>query len=135
MAAQFALLFLPLLPLAVVGIMVGLGVLPLAPLVSFVCALTLRRALTVRENERSLNRPLLGGLAAGIALLIALDFPGAVTRLGIQWVASGEPSQRERGLTLLTIRHYNNEVLDKLTAGRKEVLRQQTTETVQVLMR
>jgi aspartate kinase len=35
---------------------------------------------------------------------------------------------------LLTIRHYNKEVLEKLTAGRKEVLRQQTSETVQVLM-
>lgn len=43
--------------------------------------------------------------------------------------------QVERGLTLLTIRHYNNEVLQKLTAGKKEVLRQQTPETVQVLMR
>jgi aspartate kinase len=42
--------------------------------------------------------------------------------------------QVERGLTLLTIRHYNKEVLEKLTAGRKEVLRQQTSETVQVLM-
>lgn len=43
--------------------------------------------------------------------------------------------QLEKGLTLLTIRHYNQKVLDKLTEGRKEVLRQQTPETVQVLMR
>ena len=41
----------------------------------------------------------------------------------------------ERGLTLLTIRHYNIEVLEKLTAGRQEVLRQQTPSTVQVLLR
>ncbi len=43
--------------------------------------------------------------------------------------------QVERGLTLLTIRHYNGAILVKLTAGKQEVLRQQTSETVQVLMR
>ena len=43
--------------------------------------------------------------------------------------------QIEKGLTLLTIRHYNAEVLKKLTEGKKEVLRQQTPETVQILMR
>jgi aspartate kinase len=43
--------------------------------------------------------------------------------------------QVERGLTLLTIRHYNNDILQNLTAGKTEVLRQQTSETVQILMR
>jgi aspartate kinase len=43
--------------------------------------------------------------------------------------------QVERGLTLLTIRHYNEESLRRLTAGKTEVLRQQTKETVQILMR
>lgn len=41
----------------------------------------------------------------------------------------------ERNLTLLTIRHYSNEVLQKLTAGKTIVLRQQTPVTVQVLMK
>jgi aspartate kinase len=40
----------------------------------------------------------------------------------------------ERGLTLLTIRHYNDRTLAKLVAGRNIVLRQQTPETMQVLM-
>ena len=43
--------------------------------------------------------------------------------------------QIEKGLTLLTIRHYDEAVLKRLTEGRKEVLRQQTPETVQILMR
>jgi len=43
--------------------------------------------------------------------------------------------QLEKGLTLLTIRHYNEDVLQRLTEGKKEVLRQQTPETVQILMR
>ncbi len=43
--------------------------------------------------------------------------------------------QLEKGLTLLTIRHYTDAVLDKHTEGKTVVLRQQTPETVQVLMR
>ncbi len=43
--------------------------------------------------------------------------------------------QIERGLTLLTVRHYDGEVLGRLMGSRVEVLRQQTPETVQVLMR
>ena len=43
--------------------------------------------------------------------------------------------QVEKNLRLLTIRHYNNEVLHKLTTGMTEVLKQQSPDTVQVLMR
>jgi aspartate kinase len=43
--------------------------------------------------------------------------------------------QLEKGLTLLTIRHYDEVVLRRLTEGKKEVLRQQTPETVQILLR
>jgi aspartate kinase len=42
--------------------------------------------------------------------------------------------QMRNDLTLLTIRHYNNEIVNKLTAGKKILLRQQTTETIQLLM-
>ncbi|MFI5187453.1 MAG: aspartate kinase [Chitinophagales bacterium] len=38
-------------------------------------------------------------------------------------------------LTLLTIRHYNKEIVDKLTSGKTILLRQQTTDTIQLLMR
>ena len=37
-------------------------------------------------------------------------------------------------LSLLTIRHYNNQLFDKLTEGKKILLRQQTPETIQVLI-
>ena len=43
--------------------------------------------------------------------------------------------QVEKGLTLLTIRHYKEEVFEKLTKDRKIVLIQRSPETVQVLMR
>jgi aspartate kinase len=43
--------------------------------------------------------------------------------------------QIEKGLTLLTIRHYDADVLKRLTEGKQEVLRQQTPDTVQILMK
>lgn len=42
--------------------------------------------------------------------------------------------QVEKGLRLLTIRHYNDTVLQQLTAGRKRVLVQQSEDTVQLLL-
>jgi aspartate kinase len=40
-----------------------------------------------------------------------------------------------KGLHLLTIRHYNDAILEELTRGKEILLRQQTVETVQVVMR
>jgi aspartate kinase len=72
--------------------------------------------------------------SGAVSLQVCMDDrPSKIEKLAL--AASAEfDVQVERGLTLLTIRHYNKEVLEKLTAGRKEVLRQQTPETVQVLM-
>lgn len=42
--------------------------------------------------------------------------------------------QVKKGLSLLTIRHYNKEIVEKLTAGKFLLLRQQTPETVQFLL-
>jgi hypothetical protein len=99
-AGFYALLFLPILPIALVAVLVLVGVPPLTPLFSLVCALKLRHALRERHTDQRLGGALLAGLAAGIALLLVLDIPAAATKLGIQWAASGAPSQRERGLTL-----------------------------------
>ena len=100
-ATLYALLFLPLLPLAVIAVVVGVGFLPLAPLTAFLSALSLRRALARRQRDQSLTRPLVGGLMAGLAVMVALDVPPAATRIGVQMAASSEPSERERGLALL----------------------------------
>jgi hypothetical protein len=100
-AGFYALLFLPLLPLALIAIVFAIGALPLAPLVVFACSLKLRGGLRARHQDRGLRGALLGGLAAGLGVLLALDIAPAATRLGIQWAASSVPQQRERGLALL----------------------------------
>ena len=42
-------------------------------------------------------------------------------------------AQVEKDLSLLTIRHFNNELLTQMTSGKQIILKQQTPETVQVL--
>jgi aspartate kinase len=70
-----------------------------------------------------------------VSLQICLDDrPDKIDRLALA-AAELFDVQIERGLTLLTIRHYNGEIVQQLTEGRLEVLRQQTTETVQMLLR
>jgi hypothetical protein len=99
-AAFYTLLFLPLMPLALVAIPFGIGLLPFAPPVSLAAALLLRRDFRAWHVDRR-SGPLLAGLATGITLLLALDIQSAATRMGIEWAASSVPTQRERGLTLL----------------------------------
>lgn len=43
--------------------------------------------------------------------------------------------QLEKGLTLLTVRHYDEATIQKHTAGKTILLEQKTPETIQVLMR
>lgn len=50
---------------------------------------------------------------------------GAATELDVQV---------KKGLSLLTIRHYNSTVMDQLISGKTVLLRQQTKETVQFLL-
>jgi aspartate kinase len=70
-----------------------------------------------------------------VSLQICLDDrPDKIDRLALA-AAELFDVQIERGLTLLTIRHYDTEIVQRLTEGRVEVLRQQTTETVQMLLR
>jgi aspartate kinase len=41
----------------------------------------------------------------------------------------------EKNLTLLTVRHYNEEIVQRLTAAKQQVLSQKTPETIQILMK
>ncbi|MGQ0674330.1 MAG: VIT domain-containing protein [Hyphomicrobium sp.] len=101
-AGFYTLIFLPVLPLAVVGILFyGLGLLPLSPLVSLLSAARLSRSLRAAHPATALGRRIAAGMAGGLALLIALDIPAAATRLGVQWAASTDSAERQRGLSLL----------------------------------
>ena len=70
-----------------------------------------------------------------VSIMLCLDDkPEKIEKLALAASAEFEVLV-EKGLTLLTIRHYREELLQKMTAGKKVVLRQQSPETVQVLMK
>lgn len=70
-----------------------------------------------------------------VSIMLCLDDkPEKIEKLALAASADFEVAV-EKGLTLLTIRHYRDELLQEMTAGKRIVLRQQSPETVQVLMK
>ena len=70
-----------------------------------------------------------------ISLLCCLDDkPEKIEKLAL---AASEffDVQIEKDCTLLTIRHYTEDIIEKLTAGRIQLLSQKTRETIQVLLK
>lgn len=70
--------------------------------------------------------------AVGVRVCID-DNAAKIEQLALAAAAEFEV-QVEKGLTLLTIRHYTEDLLQQLSAGRQILLRQQSPETVQLLM-
>jgi hypothetical protein len=100
----YALLYLPFVPLGLIGLLLlGLGLLPLTPLLSFVTAMVLRRSLRRRARDAGVpaRRPFWLGVAAGLVLLSALDLPQTVTRVAAGRIASGDSSESRSALALL----------------------------------
>ncbi|HVT86052.1 MAG TPA: aspartate kinase [Chitinophagaceae bacterium] len=61
------------------------------------------------------------------------DLSEKIESLALEAAASFDV-QVTKDLSLLTLRHYNKELFEKLTAGKTILLLQQTTETIQALM-
>ncbi len=100
----YALMFAVVTPFAVVAIIFfGIGFLPLAPLLSFVCALVLRRRMKIvaaaerRPAPAAFWKPIL----AALALLSIAAAPRVVTLSGVHMAVSEDPAVRARGLRLL----------------------------------
>ena len=73
--------------------------------------------------------------SGAVTLQVCLDDkPDKIEKMALE-AATIFNVQIEKGLTLLTIRHYLEETLQRLTTGKQVVLRQQSPETVQVLMK
>ena len=66
-------------------------------------------------------------------LCVLDDRPEKIEKLALEASAFLDV-QVKKELSLLTIRHYTREVFEKLTSGQTIILRQQTPETIQVLL-
>lgn len=85
----YALWFLPLLPMAVIAvIMFGLGLLPFGPVFGFIVAGRLAIMVKRRLGTNFARRAWAGG-AIGVVALILLDMPSAATLLALRWAAEG----------------------------------------------
>jgi hypothetical protein len=94
-AGVHAVMFIRMTPLAVYGVLyLGLGLLPLSPLLSLVAGL--KALFALRAARGTLGRParrmVLGGLAAGVGVLIALNIPAIATRVLMARAASDDPA-------------------------------------------
>ena len=103
-AGVYALIFAPMTPVAVYGIVfVGLGLLPLSPLLSLIAGV--RALVALRAVRRALKLPVrrvaLGGIGAGLGLLVALNVPVLLTRLMLARAGSDDPAVSRSGITWL----------------------------------
>lgn len=67
-------------------------------------------------------------------LCVVDEWPEKIEKLALE-ASSFLDVQVTRGLSLLTIRHYNKEIFERLVASKSVLLRQQTPETTQVLLK
>jgi hypothetical protein len=102
-AAYYAIIFLPLIPIGVIAILFyGIGLLPLTPLVSLIMASKLYyRLKTKRDDQAGKKSYLLKGITTAIFALVLLDMPSAATYFGAGWALSNSAEKRESGIQLI----------------------------------
>jgi hypothetical protein len=102
--ALYTLLFLPLVPIALVAALVLIGFMPLAPALSLLCAVLLRRRLGrtgwPTRATRGARWRWGGPLAAGALFLLA-EGPLAATQVGLHLAARGTEGEQRLGLRVL----------------------------------
>jgi len=102
-SAFYCVLFIPLVPVALIAILWGLGLLPLAPFFSLWAAI--RARLYLRANFQNTAGHRLHGVWFGIALsfvaIVVAELPGTVTRVGLKLASSPKSETRLTGIRLL----------------------------------
>ncbi len=101
-ALAYALLFLPLTPFAIPGlIFYGIGLLPLAPLLALIATLQLRRQLR-RACDPAIQLPaLLPGAGLAWFVLFVLALPSIVAEIGLRQASSADAASRITGVRWL----------------------------------
>jgi hypothetical protein len=102
-AAYYAIIFLPLVPMGFIAIVIyGIGLMPLAPIVSLVMASRLYYRLKTKHHDRIGKKSyLLKGISTAVLALVLLDIPSAATYFGAGWAGSNSRETRENGIQLI----------------------------------
>jgi hypothetical protein len=108
----YTIVYLPLTPIALLALLVGLGLLPLAPFLSLagsliMCRQLRRLAATAPQRSFSVKTSgLLAGLALTAAIIGLVELPSTLTRFGLQMASSSSPQTQNDGIRFL--RHYGS---------------------------
>lgn len=109
-SAFYTIVYLPLLPIAFVALIImGMGILPMAPIFSLISGIIMRRQLhRIAPHSYAVKwRGLAAGLAVSFAAIVLVELPITLTRVGLQMASTAsQPERRARGLRLL--RDYGN---------------------------
>lgn len=99
----YSLIFLPVTPFAFIGIaFMGLGLIPLAPLIALITAIVLRvklRKLCIYSGK--LFTGFWQGFSIAVVLLLLLSMSQIITQTGLRMAISRNPATRITGVTLL----------------------------------
>lgn len=114
-ASFYAIIFIPILPLAIIAILfMGLGFLPLAPIMASITSILILRFL-IKHQEQNIAYSI-GGVILGLFLLVVLELPVTLTKYAMELANSSVKEERLRGLNLL--RNYgNNDIMLRYCYG------------------
>jgi hypothetical protein len=105
-AASYALLMLPILPVALIAIIVfGIGLLPFAPLFSLIFAW--RLMLGLAEYGTHVGRKVAIGVAGGLLALALVDMPATATYLALERYRGDAAEQRAAIATMRAVGDTN----------------------------
>lgn len=108
----YAIVYLPLIPLALLALLFGLGLLPLAPFLSLLASLIMRHQLkrvaaTAPQRSFALRaKGLLAGLALTAAVIGMMELPATLTTFGLYMATASTPQTQADGIRFL--RKYGN---------------------------
>ncbi|MDM8553674.1 VIT domain-containing protein [Desulfococcaceae bacterium HSG7] len=100
----YTVLFLPLLPVSLIGILfVGIGLCGLAPICSFISAISCRRHLNniSQVAKKRKNSGLGQGTTIGLGMLLILHISPILTHLSINMAVSDDPKYEINGIRFL----------------------------------
>lgn len=109
-SSLYTLLFLALLIPGLIGVLYfGIGLIPLAPLLSLIAGYSARRGLlrSLNLTKRQIRVTTLQATCGALLVIAALTLPSALTRIGLEWADDVTPSVQQRGIRFL--RYFGQE--------------------------
>jgi Vault protein inter-alpha-trypsin domain len=106
----YSIVYIPLLPLAALALLIGLGILPLAPFLSLLAGLLMRYQLkklaATQAQPKSFglgHSGLLAGVVFTLAVVALIELPASLTRMGLQMATSASVEKRAEGIRFLRL--------------------------------